>query len=361
MIFVFPWQVLVFFISFSFISFALEQSGFFRWCAYKTTKLAKHDGVRLFNFLFLVCAIITFFTANDIVILTLTPFILHIGLHHDKHPKAYLFMLFFVANTGSLGHLLGNLTNIMIADVIGVSFMGFLEVLFIPMIAALIVEYLILRIMFNNEIKRTFSVKEVELNKLIENKYEMKLSLILLGLVITLAIFEPIHRLPLWSYSFGAFIFMLVFTKYNRLLLAKRMPWKMLIGVSILFVIVNFIPLENIISLISSSDSFTVIISAVVISSLLSALINNLPSTILMSSVLAGLSLSNIEPLVYSTIVGSNIGANLIISGSLAGLMWLHLIREKGFKITWAEFSKRGFAVTIPAIIVISIVLWVIL
>jgi len=249
----------------------------------------------------------------------------------------------------------------MIADVIGVSFMGFLEVLFIPMIAALIVEYLILRIMFNNEIKRTFSVKEVELNKLIENKYEMKLSLILLGLVITLAIFEPIHRLPLWAYSFGAFIFMLVFTKYNRLLLAKRMPWKMLIGVSILFVIVNFIPLENIISLISSSDSFTVIISAVVISSLLSALINNLPSTILMSSVLAGLSLSNIEPLVYSTIVGSNIGANLIISGSLAGLMWLHLIREKGFKITWAEFSKRGFAVTIPAIIVISIVLWVIL
>ncbi len=360
MMLIFPWQVLVFFISFSIISFALEKSGFFKWCAYKTTKLARYDGLKLFNYLFLVVAGITFFTANDIVILTLTPFILHIGLHHNKHPKAYLFMLFFVANTGSLGHLFGNLTNIMIADVIGVSFMRFLDVLFIPMIIALIVEYIILRLLFNKEIKQTFSVKDVDTRNLIEDKYELKLSLLLLGLIIVLAIFEPVHRFSLWVYSLFAVILMLILTKYDRISLIKKMPWKIIVGVSVLFVLVSFIPLGKIISLITSSESFIAIFLAVLISSLLSALINNLPATILMSSILAGLSIVNIEPLVYATIIGSNIGANLMISGSLAGLMWMHLIKEKGYHISWREFSKNGLIVTIPVIVVVSLVLWTI-
>ncbi len=361
MTFIFPWQILIFFVSFSIISFALDKSGFFKWCAYKTAKLAKHDGLKLFNYLFLIIATITFFTANDIVILTLTPFILHIGLRHNKHPKAYLFMLFFVANTGSLGHLLGNLTNIMIANVIGISFMKFLSVLFVPMIAALVVEYIILRLLFNKEIKEMFVIKSDNTNKLIDNKYEMKLSLLLLGSIIFLAIFEPLHKIPLWVYSLGALILMLILTNYHKIDLAKKMPWKIIIGVSILFVIVNFIPLDKIISLISSNGSFLTILIAILIAALLSGIINNLPATILMSTALAGLSIQNVEPLIYSTIIGSNIGANLIISGSLAGLMWLHLIKEKGYKISWGEFSKIGFIVTIPVIIVVSLVLWLIL
>ena len=88
-----PWQIIIFFITFAIISTTLEDLGFFRWCAIHTTNLAKHNGKKLFNYLFIVTAIITFLTANDIVILTLTPFVLHLGLHHNKHPKVYLYML----------------------------------------------------------------------------------------------------------------------------------------------------------------------------------------------------------------------------------------------------------------------------
>ena len=59
----------------------------------------------------------------------------------------------------------------------------------------------------------------------------------------------------------------------------------------------------------------------------------------------------------YGIVIGSNLGANITIIGALAGLMWLHLIREKGYEFHALEFTKLGLIVTIPTILVAALVL----
>jgi arsenical pump membrane protein len=364
-----PWQIIIFFITFAIISTTLEDLGFFRWCAIHTTNLAKHNGKKLFNYLFIVTAIITFLTANDIVILTLTPFVLHLGLHHNKHPKAYLYMLFFVANTGSLGHLLGNLTNIIVSDTFQISFLSFLKYLFVPMIAALIVEYFILRWYFKKEINQTFTVnKKIKPHHAIVDKTKVGMVLAILFFVIVLALFEPLHGINLWIITTVGALLTILIGRFNPIKRIARVPWQVILFVTSLFVIITGFAktgildyFSSIISTIQSKSLFGITILGSYLSSFIAAIMNNIPGTITMSNILAESSLSGInqQSVIYSTIIGSNLGANFTIIGALAGLMWIHLIREKNYHITAFEFSKIGIMTMIPTVFVVGLILFI--
>ena len=360
-----PWKIIVFFVTFAIISTTLEDLGFFKWCAFHATKFAKHDGKKLFNYLFLVTAGITFLTANDIVILTLTPFVLHLGLQHKKHPKAYLFMIFFVANTGSLGHLLGNLTNIIVSDAFDVSFIGFLQYLFIPMISALIVEYFILKWYFKEEINQPFSVRRVKNISLDKTKTGMVLGI--LGLIILLALLEPWHSVQLWVITSVGALLTVVVGRFNPIKRLARIPWQVILFIGSLFVLISGFTktgltayFSQMLSTLQGKSILGISVLGSYLSSFVSAVMNNIPATIEMSNIVATSALSGLskEAVVYTVAIGSNLGANLTIIGALAGLMWIHLIREKGFSITALEFSKVGFITMLPTILVVGLVLF---
>ena len=364
-----PWQIIIFFITFAIISTSLEDLGFFKWCAFHTTRHAKHNGKKLFNYLFLGTALITFLTANDIVILTLTPFVLHLGLHHNKYPKAYLFMIFFVANTGSLGHLLGNLTNIIVSDTFQISFLTFLKYLFIPMIAALAVEYAILKWYFRKEINQTFIVdKTINPKQIIKSKTKVGIVLTILFLIIILALFQPIHGVNLWILTTVGALLTIIIGRFNPIKRISRVPWQVVLFVASLFIIITgFVKtgiskyFASILYLIQEKLLLNVTILGSFLTSLIAAIMNNIPGTIMMSNILAASSLTGInqQSAIYSIIIGSNLGANLTIIGALAGLMWIHLIREKGHKISALEFSKIGIITMIPTILITALILYI--
>jgi arsenical pump membrane protein len=364
-----PWQIIVFFITFAIISTTLEDLGFFKWCAIHTTNYAKHNGLKLFNYLFVMFSVITFLTANDIVILTLTPFVLHLGLHHNKHPKAYLFMLFFVANTGSVGHLLGNLTNIIVAQSFGISFLEFFKYMFIPMIVALVVEYIILRIYFRKELNQTFVVdSSIKPHHAIENKGKLYLVLGILGLIILLALLEPVIGIPLWQLTTVGAILTVLLGRFNLFHRIIRVPWQVILFVTSLFVIIAGFDktgisahLVDYISSLAQKPLFFVTFFCSFVASVVAAILNNIPGTILMSNLLSSSSFVGLsqKSAIYSVIIGSNLGANFTIIGALAGLMWIHLIREKNYHITALEFSKVGLIVMIPTVFFVAVALFI--
>lgn len=363
-----PWQIIIFFITFTIISTTLEDLGFFKWCAIQATEKAGKNGKKLFNYLFIITAIITFLTSNDIVILTLTPFVLHLGLHHGKTPKAYLFTIFFVANTGSLGHLLGNLTNIIVSNTFEITFLSFLKYLFAPMIAALAVEYLILRWYFRKEINQKFNPdKSIKTSQVIENKTKIYIVLAILSSIIFLALLEPIHGINLWILTTTGAILTIVIGRFNPIKRIKRIPWQVVLFITNLFIIITGFTktginnyLLEMITFIQDKSLFGITITASFIASIISAVINNIPGTIIMTETLANSSLTSLsqKSVIYSIIIGSNLGANITIIGSLAGLMWIHLIREKDYDITALEFSKIGVITMIPTILIVSLILF---
>ena len=69
-----PLKILVLFFSMTIISIYLDELGLFKYLANAATKKAKNNQYFLFFILYALTAVLTIFTSNDVVILTLTPF-----------------------------------------------------------------------------------------------------------------------------------------------------------------------------------------------------------------------------------------------------------------------------------------------
>jgi arsenical pump membrane protein len=120
-----PLGILTLFISMVFMSIFLDITGFFEACARAALRYARADGTRLFFALYGVVSLLTVFTSNDIVILTLTPFVYYFARHAGVNPKPYLVAEFFAANTWSMALYIGNPTNILLASRFGFTFVGY--------------------------------------------------------------------------------------------------------------------------------------------------------------------------------------------------------------------------------------------
>jgi arsenical pump membrane protein len=80
--------------------------------------------------------------------------------------------------------------------------------------------------------------------------------------------------------------------------------------------------------------------------------LNNLPATLL--SVPHVVHVSHLWPL----LLGLNIGPMLLITGSLAGLLWQESARTAGVRVGAGAYSRVGALVGVPAMVAVAVLLW---
>jgi arsenical pump membrane protein len=356
------WNVIVILIELMVISTFLDDYGFFEWCAVKAMQMAGGDARRLFTYTYAVTCLITAFTSNDIAILTLTPIILKFCRRANLDAKPFMYAFFFAANIASMFLLIGNLTNILIGDGFHIGYFDFAAWMFLPTMAAIVVNYLIFRYMYRKDIATTYvQEKEIDFGKLIKNKWMVGVGLVVLAFVLVACGFASNVGLPL-SVVTTVGIIAIYLTERRPVFRTKRISWRVVIFVTSLFIVVEGLVVSGataaigngIGSIIGQNSVFAAFFISFASAGLCNV-VNNIPMTAMMVPVTAGIAQTPDMKLAmaYSLVIGSNLGANITITGALAGILWIETAKVEKWSTGITDFIKTGLTVT-PIVILAS-------
>ena len=359
-----PIKILILFFSMTFLSIFLDEVRFFKFIASVLTNRCKTNQTSLFFALYALVSVLTIFTSNDIVILTFTPFICYFCKNTKINPIPYLIGEFFAANTLSMTLIIGNPTNIYIASNAGITFMEYFSKMFIIGILTSILLCLILLLLFKKQLKQPLIAIEQESN--IKSKFLLIVGLIhLISCTVIMAISNYIN-IPMYLVSLGFALSLIIITLIYTIV--KKLKTNILRN-SLHDLPIAFIPfLVSMVILISCLSKTEYIkelsqlleeINSPILygasSFFLGNLLNNIPMSILYSEIFAS-STINLNA-IYEVIAASNLCALFTPLGSLAGMMFLSLVKQQDIDFSFVKFIKYGFVGIILAIFAFALII----
>ena len=361
------WDATLAFIGIIILSMVLDEIGFFEWAAIKMAKLSGGSGNKLFVYILLLGAFVAALFANDGAALILTPIVLAKMKYLKMKPLAIFAFLMaggFIGDSASNPLVISNLTNIVTAGYFHIGFMEYMKNMFLPNILSILASIAVLFIYFRKDIPLQVDVDALpEASSVIKNQTMFKLSWVFLGLLMVGYFIGDAYHLPISLFALGgAIIFLLIANHYKAvkpIMTIKAAPWQVVwfsIGLYVVVYGLKNAGLTDIIAswieLLMQEGDTVAIIGTGFLSAVISSVMNNMPTIMIMDIAIDKVGYVGNEALVYANILGSNLGPKMTPIGSLATLLWLHVLAQKGVKIGWGEYMKVGLVVTPPVLFV---------
>ena len=359
------WDATLAFIGIIILSLVLDEIGFFEWAALKMAKFSNGSGLKMFIYSILLGAFVSALFANDGAALILTPILLakmRILQLNMKTIVAFLLAGGFISDSASLPFVFSNLTNIVTANYFSIGFAQYFFDMIIPFIVSVIASTIFLWLILRKDIPKTVDITLLkEPKSVIKNMKLFYFSWVFLAFLLCAYFLGDAYDLPISIFALGgATIFLIIATiskSVEPLKIIKEAPWQVVwfsIGLYIVVYGLKNAGLTDYLAIILKDLSLRgetiAVLGTGFIAAFLSAIMNNMPTIMIMD-----IALNDIQnqAMIYANIVGCNLGPKMTPFGSLATLLWLHVLAKKGVKISFIKYSKFGFIITPPVLAIV--------
>ncbi|WP_062236692.1 arsenic transporter [Aureimonas sp. N4] len=376
------WDATFTFVALIAISLILDEAGFFAWAALHVARWGGGNGRRLFPLVVLLGAAIAAVFANDGAALLLTPIVLAILLRLDFAPAgalAFVVACGFVADTTSLPLVVSNLVNIVTANFFDVSFGRYAAVMVPVNLVSLAATLLVLWLWFRRDVPATYRVDELEApGHAVRDPAVFRTAFPLLGLLLVAYFVTGPLGVPIaFVTGAAAFVLMAVAGRWfsggrgavvDLARVLRGAPWQIVLFSIGMYLVVYGLGNAGLTDIaarvliwLGQQGTFVATVGTGFVVAALASVMNNMPATLVGALAIDRADVAPLtrELMVYANVVGNDLGPKLTPIGSLATLLWLHVLAGKGQRITWGQYMRVGLVLTPPVLLATLVALWV--
>jgi arsenical pump membrane protein len=361
------WNATAAFIAIIIISLLLDEAGFFEWAALHVARWGGGRSRLLFVLIVLLGAAVAALFANDGAALILTPIVMAMLLALGYGPAATLAFVMaagFIADVASLPLVVSNLVNIVSADFFGIGFNRYAAVMVPVNLVAVAVSLAVLLLYFRRSLPVSYDMNQLKMpREAIRDWATFRMGWAVLVLLL-LGFFglEPMGVPVSAVAAVGAVILLTTAARGDVISTGKvvrEAPWQIVIFSLGMYLVVYGLRnqgLTNEIAILldqfAQGGVWGAAFGTGFLAALLSSIMNNMPTVMVVALSIDEASASEVvkEAMIYANVIGSDLGPKITPIGSLATLLWLHVLARKGIKITWGYYFKVGIVLTVPVL-----------
>ena len=362
------WNATLTFVAIIIINLILDEAGFFEWAALHVARWGKGSGRKLFIYLVLLGAAVSALFANDGAALILTPIVAAMLLALNFSLRATLAFVMaagFIADTASLPLVISNLVNIVSADYFKIGFGDYAAVMMPVNIAAVVVTLMVLIARFGRDIPANYDLSKLKMpaDAIRDRSTFAAAWWVLTALLIG---FFGLQRIgiPISAVAGGGAAILLGIASRGQVIstrkVLKNAPWQVVIFSVGMYLVVYGLRnqgltghVARLLNLFAEYGVWGAAIGTGLLTAFLASVMNNLPAVLVGAlSIDAGNAHGIVrEAMIYANVIGADLGPKFTPIGSLATLLWLHILAQKNTRITWGYYCKVGIMLTLPVLL----------